>query len=63
MPQTSGEFPLPKQEPTPFEKQRALIGLFKLEPLETQEQLAQRVMQAWREYQRKTNTPKPDKES
>jgi len=44
-------FPLAKQEPTPFEKQRALIGLFKQGPLETVEEFAQRVWQGWQEHQ------------
>jgi hypothetical protein len=45
-------FPLPKQEPTPFEKQRALIGLFK-QGLETQQEFARRIVEAYREYQEK----------
>jgi hypothetical protein len=46
-------FPLPKQEPTPFEKQRALIGLFKQGPLETQKEFAQRIVKAFQEYEAK----------
>jgi hypothetical protein len=46
-------FPLPQQEPTPFETQRALIGLFKLGPLETQNEFAQRIVKAFQEYEAK----------
>lgn len=46
-------FPLPKQEPTPFETHRALIGLFKQGPLETQKEFAQRIVKAFQEYEAK----------
>lgn len=46
-------FPLPKQEPTQFETQRVLIGLFKLGPLETQKEFAERIVNAFKEYQAK----------
>jgi hypothetical protein len=45
-------FPLPKQEPTPFEKQRVLVGLFK-QGLETQQEFARKIVEAYREDQEK----------
>lgn len=52
-------FPLAKQEEG-FETKRTLVGLFKQGPLETNQQFAERVMEAFRQ---RTNKSKPDKES
>jgi broad specificity phosphatase PhoE len=63
-PKQEKAFPLPEHPPSWQDKKRTLVCLLKMRRLETLEEFAQRVWQAWQEHQAKQPTrelpPKPD---
>jgi hypothetical protein len=55
-PEKERAFPFPEEPPSKQDKKRTLVGLWKMEPLETVDEFAERVAKALRQQLRQHQT-------